>query len=196
MPKLKLGDYKSFKTKKKVQTQNFASVQKKVDKTFEDLRELRAKEKLVNREAAKGDKVIVKGSALLNLKKFYLPECISLHELLKLQDKKERLKYIREVIHSCEIHELFIRTAQQVWRLIGKEIQSLKRMREKMKTYLRVLTVWNERPQIYLKKIKPYQVYMPHTAPLIKLFYDKDELYSLPNSPHFLLHLSIFVLPI
>lgn len=127
----------------------------------------------------KGDKIIIKGSALLNLKKFYLPEAVSLHELLKLEDKRERLKYISEVIGSCDIHELFIRVSEQVWRLVGKEFQSLKRMREKMIEYLKVMTVWNERPVIYLKKIKTYQVYMPHTAPVLKLFQDGREIVDL-----------------
>jgi len=121
----------------------------------------------------KGDKVIVKGSALINLKKFYLPECISLHELLKYESREDREKYIQEVIHSCEIHELFIRASQQVWRLVGKDYQSLKRMRDKMKEYMRVLTVWNEKPVIYLKKIRNYMISMPHTAPIIKMFLDK-----------------------
>jgi DNA polymerase elongation subunit (family B) len=43
----------------------------------------------------KGDKIVVKGSALRNLSKFYLPECINLHELLRIDDKEERKKYIR-----------------------------------------------------------------------------------------------------
>lgn len=55
MPNVKLGDYKSFKAKKKPVEVD----QKKVDKTFEDLRQLRAQEKLVKREAKKGDKVTV-----------------------------------------------------------------------------------------------------------------------------------------
>ena len=127
----------------------------------------------------KGNIVLFKGSALHNLKKFYLPECISLHELLKYEDKMERLKYVKDVIYNCEVNELFIRTAQQVWRLVGKEVQSLKRMKEKASTYLKVLTVWNERPLIYLKKVKPYHIYMPHTIPLIKLFIDKGKIIDL-----------------
>ncbi len=55
MPKVKLGDYTSFKAKKK----EVKADQKKVDKTFQDLLEMRAKETLVKREAKKGDKTII-----------------------------------------------------------------------------------------------------------------------------------------
>lgn len=53
MPNIKLGDYKTLKAKrKKVEVD-----EKKVAQTFEDLKKMRAQEKLVNREAKNGDKV-------------------------------------------------------------------------------------------------------------------------------------------
>lgn len=53
LPKLTLGDYKNLKAKK----ENVKLDEKKLKKTITDLRRMRAKEKLVNREAKKGDKV-------------------------------------------------------------------------------------------------------------------------------------------
>ncbi|MFC1598092.1 trigger factor [Patescibacteria group bacterium] len=55
MPKMTLGDYKSLKSKKKVEPVD----EKKFESTLEDLRRMRAKEKLVDRAAKNEDKVIV-----------------------------------------------------------------------------------------------------------------------------------------
>lgn len=55
MPKVELGDYKSLKTKKPEVKMD----EKKFDQTLADLRKMRAKEKLVTREAKKGDKVVI-----------------------------------------------------------------------------------------------------------------------------------------
>ena len=129
----------------------------------------------------KGDKIITKGSAIMNLKKFYLPDCISLIELLKYEDRDERLKYIEDTIRNCELHELFIRVAQQVWRLLSKDIQSIKRSKEGIQKYLRVLTVWQEKPYIYLKKVRDYMLSMPHTAPIVKLSVEHGEVIDLHN---------------
>lgn len=53
MPTVKLGNYKELKAKKKPVIID----EKKVKQTFLDLRKMRAQEKIVNREAKKGDKV-------------------------------------------------------------------------------------------------------------------------------------------
>lgn len=55
MPEVKLGDYKSFKAKKK----EVKIDEEKVKRTFDDVRKMRASEKLVKREAKKGDKVVL-----------------------------------------------------------------------------------------------------------------------------------------
>lgn len=55
LPKVTLGDYKSFKVKK----QKLEIDQKKVERTFADLQKMRASETLVKRPAKKGDKVIL-----------------------------------------------------------------------------------------------------------------------------------------
>jgi len=147
----------------------------------------------------KGDKIVIKGGALKNLKKFYLPECINIYELLRIDDKEERLKYISEVIHSCEVHELFSRIHQQVWRLIGKDYQSVKKaIASKIKeytskngltfheakslasrTYIRVLTPWVEKPVIYLKKLAPYMIARPDSAPIVQLYINYGEVVDL-----------------
>ena len=116
----------------------------------------------------KGDLIIVKGSALRNLTKFYLPSCISLIELMKLESSEERRKYIKEVIESCDLQDLFVHASQQVWRLISKDIQSFKRLREKRERYIKALTVWNELPYVILKKAHISQFLMPHSAPILR----------------------------
>jgi trigger factor len=55
LPKVKLGEYKTLKTRK----EKPALDEKKFDKTLLDLRQMRATEKLVNREAKKGDKAVI-----------------------------------------------------------------------------------------------------------------------------------------
>lgn len=55
MPSVKLGDYKTLSTKKGVVSLD----EKKLERTLDDLRKMRAKEILVNREARTGDKVVV-----------------------------------------------------------------------------------------------------------------------------------------
>lgn len=53
MPSVQLGDYKKLKTKKEAVEFD----EKKYEKTMKDLRTMRAKEKVVDREAKEGDKV-------------------------------------------------------------------------------------------------------------------------------------------
>lgn len=54
MPEVKLGDYKKLKTRKKEVVMD----DKRYEKTMKQIREMRKSEKVVNREAKKGDKVI------------------------------------------------------------------------------------------------------------------------------------------
>lgn len=54
MPKVTLGDYQKLKTKKETTKLD----EEKYNRTLEDLRRMRAKEVLVNREARKGDKTV------------------------------------------------------------------------------------------------------------------------------------------
>ena len=123
----------------------------------------------------KGDKVIIKGSALHNLERFYLPEAVSLHQLVKLDSREERLRYVREVIWSCDVEDLFFRGHQQVWRLFGKDLQSWKRLKERRERYILASTPWNEKPLIVLKKSHLSQFLMPHSAPLFSFFLDGSE---------------------
>ena len=55
MPEVKLGDYKKLKSKK----EKAEFDEKKYEKTLKDLRTMRAKEKLVDREAKDGDKTVI-----------------------------------------------------------------------------------------------------------------------------------------
>ena len=124
----------------------------------------------------KGDKVVIKGSALRNLERLYLPEAISLHQLAKLGSREERLKYIAEVVWSADIADLFVRGHQQVWRLFGKDLQSWKRLGEKKERYIVANTPWSEKPYLVLKKGHLSHFLMPHSAPIISFFLDgKDE---------------------
>ena len=120
----------------------------------------------------KGDKLIVKGGALINLDRLYLPECISLYQLLRIEDKRERLKYVREVIESSPIEDLFFRGHQQVWRLISKDIQSWKRLGDKKERYIVALTPWSEKPTVILKKGHLSHFMLPHSAPIFLFFLD------------------------
>jgi len=117
----------------------------------------------------KGDKVVFKGSALRNLDRYYLPEALSLAQLIKVDDLRERRKLIEEVIHSARFEELFVRTHQQVWRLIGKDIQSWKRLGERKERYIVCLTPWGEKPSIVLKKGHVTHFTLPHSNPLLGL---------------------------
>jgi len=119
-----------------------------------------------------GDIVVIKGSALLNLDKFYTPEAISLTELLKIENKADREKYVRESIMNAPIEDLFIRGHNQVWRLISKDVQGVKRLREAQNRYIKVLTPWSEKPTITLKKARGAQLLMPHSIPLLTFFLD------------------------
>lgn len=55
LPSVKLGDYKKLKTRKEAAKVD----ERKIEKTLDDLRKMRAKEKVVNREAKEGDKAII-----------------------------------------------------------------------------------------------------------------------------------------
>jgi len=123
----------------------------------------------------KGDKLIIKGSALHNLDKIYLPECISLSELLRIEDRDARLEYINEAVMNADVADLLFRGHQQVWRLIGKDLQAWKRLGERKSRYLTVLTPWNEKPVIVLKKGHISHLLMPHSAPIFKFFLDGKE---------------------
>ena len=118
----------------------------------------------------KGDKVLVKGSALLNLERMYTPSAVKLSELLKLPSKDDRERYVKEVIDSAPLDELFTWSHQQVWRLIGKDVQSWKRLRQARSRYIKVLTPWPEKGYIILKKVRGGQLYLPHSVPLFTLF--------------------------
>jgi len=127
----------------------------------------------------KSDKIVIKGSALRNLGKFYLPECVNLHELLRIDDKEERKKYIREVIETVALEDLFICGHQQIWRLISKDVQSWKRLKDRKERYMRVLTPWVEKPTIILKKARGGQLLLPHSNPIFKLFFENGREISL-----------------
>jgi len=120
----------------------------------------------------KGDIVIVKGSALINLDKFYTPEALSIQELLRFESKEERERYVKETIMNAPLEDLFVRGHNQIWRLISKDIQSVKRLKEAQDRYIRVLTPWNEKPTLILKKARGAQLLMPHSIPIVSLFLD------------------------
>jgi len=122
-----------------------------------------------------GDVVIVKGSALHNLDRIYTPECVSLQTLLKVDSKEERLKLLKEMIDSAPIEDLFVRGHQQIWRLISKDVQSWKRLGEKRERYMRVLTKWQEKPTLVLKKTRGGQLLLAHSNPIFALFLDGSE---------------------
>jgi len=129
--------------------------------------------------ARKGDKILIKGGAIKSLFRGFLPECIDPYELFSINDKKERLEYIYSQIDKASLRELFIHSTQQVWRLIGKSIQDLKRHKEKMNEYLRVYTPWEEPRILYLKRIVPGHLTMYHSTPLLTLFIRMGEDISL-----------------
>ena len=118
----------------------------------------------------KGHKLIVKGGALKNLDKIFLPECVKLAELLKTNDRNERLKIVKEAIYTAPLEDLFTRGHQQVWRLIGKDVQAWKKSRERRSRYMRVLTPWAEKPTLILKKARGGQLLLPHTNPILRIF--------------------------
>jgi len=105
-----------------------------------------------------GDKVIIKGSALKTLTRVKLPSCIDLVELVRIGSREDKIRYVREQILNCELHELFIRNHMQVWRLVGKDPDTVKRARDRASRYVRVLTPWSEQPYIYLKKFNTSQL--------------------------------------
>ncbi len=118
----------------------------------------------------KGDKVVFKGSALRNLDKYYLPDAVSLQQLIKTNDRSERLSLIKHSVYSARIEDLFIRTHQQVWRLIGKDVQSWKRLGERRSRYIVALTPWSEKPSIVLKKGHLSHFILPHSNPILSIF--------------------------
>ena len=118
----------------------------------------------------KGDIIIVKGSALRNLDRYWTPECISFHELLKL-DRHERLSYIKEAIYNASVEDLFVRSHQQLWRLLSLDVQSWKRKdKDKRNRNMRVRTPWIEKPTLILKKSHVGHLLLPHSNPLFRLF--------------------------
>jgi len=123
-----------------------------------------------NYVARKGEKILIKGGAIKSLFRGFLPECIDPYRLFSLSDRKERLEYVNSQIDRATTRELFIHATQQVWRLLGKSIQDLKRHKEKMKEYLRVYTPWKEPRILYLKRLVPGHLTMYHAAPLLTLF--------------------------
>lgn len=127
----------------------------------------------------KGDKVIIKGSAIKNLDKWYTPQCISLIELLRIEDREERKRYVHEAIMSADLEQLFVRGHQQIWRLISKDPQSMKRARDKVRKYLRVTSPWLEIPYLYLKKMRGGQILLPSQNPILALFLEQGEVVDL-----------------
>jgi len=129
----------------------------------------------------KGEKIVIKGSALKMLAKSRLPSCIDIIELLRLPSREDKIKYIQEQIMNCEIHELFIRTHMQIWRTIAKDIQSVKRDKKGQSKYIKVLTPWSEKPTVYLKKLTASQKHSVNNACLIKLLIDGNGIFELEN---------------
>ncbi|RLE55435.1 MAG: hypothetical protein DRJ40_08250 [Thermoprotei archaeon] len=118
-----------------------------------------------------GKKVVLKGSPIKSLLRFRLPKVIT-DNFVKIVSSsyEERIKLIRELIDSADIEDLFTYPANQLYRLIGKDLQSVKReIKVRGKYYLRVFTPWEEPRSIYLKKANVHQFATPQHAPLIEL---------------------------
>ena len=116
-----------------------------------------------------GKDVVIKGSAIKSRLKFYIPACIARRfiEIIRA-DPSQRRKLIKEIIDSADISELFAQPAQQLWRLIGRDIQATKREQARGKQIIYVRTPWETKPRIALKKSREYMWAMPHSAPLIQ----------------------------
>jgi len=117
----------------------------------------------------KGNKIVFKGSALRNLDKYYLPEAVSLQQLIKAESRSERVKIVKQLVESARFEDLFVRTHQQVWRLIGKDMQSWKRLGERKERYIVALTPWSEKPSLVLKKGHLTHFMLPHSNPMLAL---------------------------
>jgi len=129
----------------------------------------------------RGDIIIVKGSALRNLDRYWTPECISLHELLKL-DKSERLRYIKESIETADVEDLFIRGHTQTWRLFSLDVQSWKRKpSDRRNRYMKVRTPWAEKPVLVLKKAHIGQLVLPHSSPLFRFFIEQGNVVKIED---------------
>ena len=129
----------------------------------------------------KGDIVVIKGSALRNLDRYWTPECVSLHDLLKLS-KRERLDYIKEAIYNAYVEDLFIRSHQQLWRLLSLDVQSWKRKdKDKRNRNMKVRTPWIEKPVLILKKSHIGQLLLPHSNPLFSLFINYGNIIKLED---------------
>ena len=147
-----------------------------------------------------GEDYLVKGGTFKMKSKFYLPQIIS-KNLLRLfaMNREERRKYIRELIESAAIEELFSSVAQQLWRTVGKDLVSAKQALREEKEVVYVRTPWEELPRIVLKKIQLYHLLMPTNAPLVAFLINNmidSNFVQLSNfSPYLIVESSILYIP-
>ena len=116
--------------------------------------------------------LVLKGSPFKSRLKFYLPKCISdvFLDLLNA-DEEERYHIIAEEIRNAEFENLLTHISTPLYRLVGKDIQTVKRALKHEKKYGLVRTTWDDIPRIYLKRCEPHQWQTPVHLPLIKLIY-------------------------
>jgi len=134
-----------------------------------------------------GDDVIIKGGKLKINLKFYLPRIVSdnIIDIIKTPVDQRR-KLIKELIYSANIEDIFPNIAQQFWRLLGKDPQSVKRQVAKEgKKYVKVQTVWEDKPTLVLKKARLPNLSMPFYSPLFNLVMveNRDILYLFDYDP-------------
>jgi len=127
----------------------------------------------------KGDKIVIKGGALKTLERGFLPDCISLEELVREKDVKKRIEYVVDRVTNSPMEDLFITATQIVWRLIGKGIEDLKRQEGGFQKYIRANTPWDIQKFIYLKRMNPGQARLYHLIPLVELAVEKGGRISL-----------------
>ena len=113
-----------------------------------------------------GDRIVVKGSALLSKMKYGVPEIINAHELITM-GRDDRLRYIIEKVSSAPVEDLFVKTTQQVWRLFLLDKDRVKR--SDRSRYMYVYTPWEEPAGGYLKKVHPGQYKVPWQSQLLPL---------------------------
>ena len=146
-----------------------------------------------------GQDILIKGSKIRSKLKYYLPLCISKKfiEIINA-DPSERKKIIREIIYSANIEELFANPAQQLWRLISRDPQAVKREIARGKEFVRVRTTWDDVRTIYLKKLNIANLMKPEQSPLIYLLYIcKDNTLILSDyEPYYIIDTNYLYIPV
>ena len=146
-----------------------------------------------------GDDVVIKGGKLKIDLKFFLPRCISDNyvDIVKAPVDQRR-KIIKELIDSAYIEDLFPLIAQQFWRLIGKDPQSVKRQVSKeSKKYVQVHTVWEDKPTLVLKKMNISHMCMPAHAPFFAhlILQNIDKIFLFDYDPFLILEAQYLYFP-